>query len=176
MLMSASPGRAAAPVERSQLRGHRQRSPNSAAPSHAHKSPRSAHRKTSGALQPTHELPREFHAGDLPSDMNGHRDLARGCFGWINFPRAIESARHFGAEINIHRRIAVGGVTVQEDVVSVGAKARLATQKLPNLIQGRTPCRPNRPKCDLPSNGGQFPCWHTLNRYRGGHPFSLTLH
>ena len=35
MLMSASPGRAAmvpAPVERSQLPGHRQRSPNSAVP------------------------------------------------------------------------------------------------------------------------------------------------
>jgi hypothetical protein len=75
----------------------------------------------------------------IPSDMNGHRHLASRRFGRINFSRGVESACHFDPEINIHRRIAVGGMMVQEDVVPVGAKARSATQKLPNLIQGRTP-------------------------------------
>ena len=107
--------------------------------------------------------------------MNGHCDLASGCFGWKNFSRAIESACHFNPEINIHGRIAVGGVMIQEDVMSIGAKARLPTQKLPNLIQGRTPCRPNRPNCHLPSNSGKFSRWHTSNRYSDSHLFSLTL-
>jgi hypothetical protein len=90
----------------------------------------------------------------IPSDMNGHRDLAGRRFGCINFSRGVESACHFDPKINIHRRIAVGGMMVQENVMPVGAKARAATQKLPNLIQGRTPRRPNRPNRDLPSDSG----------------------
>ena len=138
-----------------------------------HKSPRNTHRTTAGALQPTHELRREFRAGDHTSDMNGHRDLASGCFGCINFSRAVESTCHFDPEINIHRCSALGGMMIQEDVMPVGAKAWLTSQKLPNLIQGRAPCRANRTNRNSASDSGQFSCRHTFDRYDGGDVFNL---
>jgi hypothetical protein len=105
----------------------------------------------------------------IASDMNGHRHLAGGGFGRINFSGTVESACHFDPEIDIHWRIAVGGMMVQEDVVPVGAKARLATQKRPDLIQGWAPRQPNRPDRDAPSDSGQFSCWYPLDRYDDRH-------
>src|SRR6516225_157269 len=70
------------------------------------------------------------------SDSVQDTPLAGRRFGCINFSRGVESACHFDPKINIYRRIAVGGMMVQENVMPVGAKARAATQKLPNLIQG----------------------------------------
>ena len=90
----------------------------------------------------------------ISSNMNGHRDLASGRFGGVNFSRGVEGVCYFDPEINIHRRIAVGGMMVQEDVMTIGAKAGLATQKLPNLIQGGTPRRSHGPNRDLPSDSG----------------------
>jgi hypothetical protein len=90
----------------------------------------------------------------ISSNMNGHRDLASGRFSSINCSGGVEGACYFDSKINIHSRIAVGGMMVQEDVMTIGVKARLATQKLPNLIQGGTPRRSHGPNRDLPSDSG----------------------
>src|SRR5271156_3545482 len=116
MLMSASPGRAAAlvpaPVEGRQLRGHRQRSPNSAAPTVGALSlARAALRplrlgKISGIWQRIPcTLPsrararrRRFQRAPMPTDL--HRPAGRRCSCWLTSTFLFGGivGRRFGAD------------------------------------------------------------------------------
>jgi len=108
----------------------------------------------------------------VTSDVQRGRSLARGRFRRVDLSRSIKTSRHFDAEIDVHRQIARGRVVVEEDIVSVGAKARLGPQEFPDLVQGCTPGRPDLSDRNLAANRSQFAGLDLLNRYGCAHDVS----
>src|SRR5712691_756425 len=94
----------------------------------------------------------------IASNVDSRRDFARRRLRCVHLSGGFKAACHFDPEIHVHRRVPMGRMVIQENIVPIlSAKSRLATQESPNLIQGGPPGHPDGPDRNLASDGGQFP-------------------
>ena len=91
------------------------------------------------------------------TDVDSGHDVAGGCFDQAHFAGRRKGAGYFYSEINVHGRLGLVGMMVEKDVVSVGAKARILSQKIPNFIESGTPCGGDLSDRDPAANGRKFP-------------------
>src|SRR5215510_2502005 len=75
----------------------------------------------------------------IATDMRGHGDLARGRLCTDHFAFALKGSNDLNAEVNVHRRITMDGMMVEEAIMPVGSQAFMAAEELPDEIKRRLP-------------------------------------
>jgi len=101
--------------------------------------------------------------------MDGDCGLARWRFGRVHLARGFKFARDLDTEVTQHWRAGLLRVVVEENVVAVGPQARVATNELPDLAEGRPPRRANRGQLDLAPHRGQLAGVNSLYVDGDGH-------
>jgi hypothetical protein len=71
--------------------------------------------------------------------MSGHDDFACGRLCTDYFAFALKGPNDLNAEVNVHRRITMGGMMVEEAIMPVSSQAFMAAKELPNEIKRRLP-------------------------------------
>ena len=87
--------------------------------------------------------------------VDGDRNLASRRFSRVHLARSFKCARDLDTEVAQYRRVRLGRVLVEKNVVANSPQARLAANEVPYLAECRPPRRANRARRDLAPHGGQ---------------------
>lgn len=87
--------------------------------------------------------------------MGGPGDFTGRCLRSAHVAARFEGARDLDTKVDRHRRGAMRGVMVQEDIVPARVQARLGSKELPNLIERGARGARDVADGDFTANGGE---------------------
>jgi hypothetical protein len=101
--------------------------------------------------------------------VDGDRSLAPLRFGLVYFACSFKCARDLDTEVARYRRARLCRVMVEKNVVAIRPQPWLASNELPDLVQGRPPRGANRARRDLTPHSGQLAGVNSLQVDGDGH-------
>jgi len=103
-------------------------------------------------------------------DRNG--SFAAWRFSRVHLTRSLKCACDLDAEVAQYRRAWLLRVVVEENVVAVGPKSRLATNEIPDFAHRRPPRRGDGTNRYLTSHSGQFAWLNNMYGYGDAHVYN----